>query len=93
MGASDRQLELEKLKVRAELKSADLEEDTGLIEIEAKLRAEKQSSTPAPAKGIVAILNTLPPWGRVAVLLALLGVVAASGMVGAMLSRLGWAPH
>lgn len=90
MGAKDRRIGIETISRHAELADAGLDEDTGVTEIEAKTRAEKQSSTPAPAKGIVAVLNTLPPWGRVAVLLAIVGVVAASGMVGALLTRLGW---
>lgn len=84
MGAEDRRERIDELAYRAELRSTGEDEDTGIIEMAQK------SSTPAPAKGVVAVLNTLPPWGRVAVLLAVLGVVAASGLVGAVLGRLGW---
>jgi len=89
MGADERRRARSELDIRAEMKSADLDEDTGQIEVEAISRAPK-SSTPAPARGIVAVLNTLPPWGRVAVLIGVLALLGASGVVGAVLAKLGW---
>ena len=74
-----------RLRVRREMRSAGDEEDSGLIDVEAKSRREK--SVPAPARGLKAILETLPPWGRVVFLLALLAAIVASG-VGAKLA--GW---
>jgi hypothetical protein len=77
----DRKLALEKLRVRKEMRSIDYEEDTQNIEAEAKARVEQKSDPPKSAKlavslvrPIVVVLNVLPPWGRVPVLLALIGV-------------------
>lgn len=89
MGADDRRVALEALEIRAELKSADLDENTAQIEREAVSRAPKSSSTPAPARGIVAVLNVLPPWGRVFILALLIGFLGGSGL-WALLGRLGW---
>lgn len=63
----------------------DLEEDSTVIEREA--RSRRPTSVPAPARGIVAILDKLPPWGRVIVLVVLIGAAVASG-IGAKLA--GW---
>jgi hypothetical protein len=76
---------LERLRVRREMRSMDLEEDSQVIEKEAHSRAGK--SVPATARGLVVILDKLPPWGRVIVLVVLIGAVVASG-VGAKLA--GW---
>lgn len=85
MGATeDGKRALERLRVRREMRSMDLEEDSTVIEKEAHSR---RGSVPAPARGLVAVLDRLPPWGRVVFLLALLGALVASG-VGAKLA--GW---
>lgn len=42
------------------------------------------SSAPAPLRGLFAILTLLPPWGRVLVVLAIIGAAAAGG------HTLGW---
>jgi len=91
MAASDRQLELEKLKVRAELKSADLEEDTGLIEREALSRAPKSSSQPPRAKFVLALLNAKPSWQMVIIILATLGALFGGGLLRPAFDHLmGW---
>lgn len=73
---------IERLRYRAELRSIGEEEDSALIQQEAAKRSKAPSSgPPAHAKGLVAVLNTLPPWGRVLVLLALLGALVAGGLV------------
>lgn len=89
MGADERRRARSELEIRAELKSADLEEDTGEISVEAISRAPKSSSTPAPAKGIVAILNTLPRWSR-PVVLVLVVLTLGGGGLWALLARVGW---
>ena len=76
---------LERLKVRREMRSMNEEEDSQVIEREALSR--RPQSVPAPARGIVAILDKLPPWGRVIVLVVLIGAAVASG-IGAKLA--GW---
>ena len=76
--AEERKQALERLRIRAELRSAGDEEDSQVIEQQAISRRPK--SDPAPVRGLVAILNTLPPWGRVLVVLALLAVVASGGL-------------
>jgi len=69
---------LERLKVRREMRSMDLEEDSQVIEREAKSRYPK--SIPATARGLAAILDKLPPWGRVIVLVVAIGALVASGV-------------
>jgi hypothetical protein len=81
MGAKDRQLELDKLAIRAELKSADLDEDTGQIELAAKSRAPKSSSTPPRAKFVLALLNAKPSWQMVIIILAGLAALVGGGML------------
>lgn len=78
-------------KMRGELRSADFEDDSAVIEQEAHSRhAEKGGSVPAPARGLKAILELLPPWGRVVVLLALFVLVAALAIGGALEAVKGW---
>jgi len=89
MGVEDRNLAIERLRARAELRSADLEEDTGQIEVTALSRAPKSSSTPAPARGIVAVLNTLPAWSR-PIVLVIFGLLLGGGGLWALLARAGW---
>lgn len=89
MGADERRRARTELEIRAELKSAGDDEDTGVIEREALSRAPKSSSVPAPARGLIAVLNTLPGWGRVVILALLIGFLGGSGL-WALLGRLGW---
>lgn len=89
MSSDGRRLAIERLRVRAEMRSAGDVEDSTVIEQEAQSRAPKKAdSTPAPARGIVAVLNTLPPWGRVIFLLAVVVALVSSGLTWATLS--GW---
>ena len=79
MGSADeRKQALERLRVRAEMRSAGDDEDSTVIEQQAVSRRPK--SEPPHVRGVVAILQTLPPWGRVLVLLALLAVIASGGL-------------
>lgn len=89
MDDRERKHHLEKLKVRAEMRSADELENSAVIAERAESRAPKSSSTPAPARGLVAVLNTLPPWGRV-IVLVMLGALVGSGAFGALADKLGW---
>lgn len=77
----DKALELEEARmserVRMRLDSHQ-DEDTAVIEARAK-EAVKAESTPPHAKSLVAVLNTLPGWGRVVVLLALIAALATGG--------------
>lgn len=67
---------LDRLHARAELRSAGEDEDSAVIEERALSRRPK--SDPVPVRGLVAVLNTLPPgWGRVLVVLALIAAIAA----------------
>lgn len=91
MGAKERQIELEKLAIRAELKSADLEEDTGVIEQEALSRAPKSSSTPPRAKFVLALLNAKPSWQMVTLIAVIAGALAGGGLLRPVLDRvMGW---
>lgn len=89
MAAKDRELELAKNDIRAEMRSAGDDEDTGVIEQEALSRAPKgASSIPPRGKLLLAILDRLSPVGRVIILgLTLLivgGLVYVSGAAGAI---------
>jgi hypothetical protein len=67
-------------RLRNQLLSSPEEEDTGVIESEALQRVKAgPSSTPPHANSLVAVLNTLPGWGRVVVLLALIAALATGG--------------
>lgn len=76
MDDRERKHYLEKLKVRAEMRSADELENSAVIAEKAESRAPKSSSTPAPARGLVAVLKLLPPWQRGVVVLALIAALA-----------------
>jgi hypothetical protein len=92
MAESDRNLAIERLRARAELRSADLEEDTGQIEVTALSRAPKSSSTPPRAKFVLALLNAKPSWQMVIIVLAALGALFGGGMLRPVLDHLmGWA--
>jgi hypothetical protein len=80
----------ERLKIRAEMRSHGDQEDTGVIEREALSRAPKSESHPPRSKIALRVLDTLPPWGRVIVLLAIIGALGASGLIGSLLAK--WAP-
>lgn len=80
--AEKTKLAIERLKVRAELRSADELEDTGVIEQKARQRTEappKTDSVPAHAKGLIAVLNALPAWSRPIIVLALIAAIAVPG--------------
>lgn len=82
MATDDGKVAIEALRKRAEMRSAGEEELSAVIQQEALLRAQARqtrapSSLSAPAKGIVAILNMLPPGrGRVIVVCGILGLMA-----------------
>ena len=81
----DRKLALERLRVRAEMRSIGDDENSAVIEQEALSRRPK--SVPTEARGLVAILNTLPQgWGRVVVVLALI-VAVATLIAGGKIAR------
>lgn len=87
----DREVELALLRQerRAELRSAGENELSGEIAREALSRAPKSTSTPPIARVFVVVLNTLPPWGRV-IILMMLGALAASGTLSALASKFHW---
>lgn len=74
----ERELSTERLRIRAEMRSQDLEEDTGVIHREALERQRKKESDPPSGKVRVAtaVLKLLPEgWGRVVVVLAVIAAV------------------
>jgi hypothetical protein len=99
MAADDRRLAIERLKIRAEMRSnPDEEEDTGVIDQRAAERMKPISSVP-PSKrgtigevfrGLLAVLNTLSPTGRLVFLLVLLAVLATSTSPAWFASVKGW---
>ena len=74
----DAELAIARLQARKEMRSADLDEDSAVITERA--RAKVPPSTPPVAKGLIAVLHTLPPWGRVIVALALIAALAGTGL-------------
>jgi hypothetical protein len=81
MASEDRELAIERLRVRKEMRSAGDDEDSTVIEQEALSRSPKSSSTPPRAKAVVAILNAVKtPWQAVVMLagLALLAYFVAT---------------
>jgi len=75
-------LAIERLKVRAEMRSAGEDELSDVINQRAVSRTEappKSASVPSPARGLIAVLNALPPWSRPVVVLALIAAIAVPG--------------
>ena len=92
MGADERRRARTELEIRAELKSADLEEDTGVIEQAALSRAPKSSSTPPRAKFVLAMLNAKPSWQMVIIILAAIAALFGGGMLRPVVDHvMGWA--
>ena len=92
MAREDRQRARAELEIRAELKSADEVEDTGVIEREALSRAPKSSSTPPRAKFVLAMLNAKPSWQMVIIILAALAALFGGGMLRPVVDHvMGWA--
>jgi hypothetical protein len=76
----EREIAIERLKVRAEIRSSPDEddEDTGVINLRAEQRVAKRESLPAAAKGVVAVLGGVKGWAHVAALAILVaGLLAA----------------
>lgn len=84
----------EREKALQELSDADWDERSSKIEIVLPDLKPKPDASPAPltspskrpssVKGLVVVLETMPPWGRVIVVLAIIGAAVAGG------HRLGW---
>jgi hypothetical protein len=91
MGTEERRYAVERVKVRAELRSAHEEEDSVTIDRNALERTQaKPSSTPPKAKAIAAVLNAKPSWSMVAVV-AIFAAVIVSGALGpAVKVVVGW---
>lgn len=86
---AERQHAIERIKVRAEMRSAHEIEDSEVIEREA-LSRHPHSSTPAPAKGVVAVLSAKPSWQMVAIV-AIVATAAATGALRPVVSIVtGW---
>ena len=79
------ELAIARLETRKEMRSADLDEDSAVITARAK---QKVSSAPpsgfSKARGV---LELLPPWGRVIVVLAVLALLGGSGLAAKLA---GW---
>lgn len=92
MGTEERRYAVERVKVRAELRSAHEEEDSVTIDRSALERTQHppHSSTPPRAKAIAAVLNAKPSWSMVAVI-AIVAAVIVSGALGpAVKVVVGW---
>jgi hypothetical protein len=63
--------------------SIDLEDEDSAV-INLPIAPPKKDSIPGPAKGIVAVLEVLPPWARLPALLAVIGAATYGG------HQLGW---
>lgn len=89
MAAKDRELELAKNEVRAEMRSAGDDEDSTVIDQRAADSVKSSvSSIPPRGKLLLAILDRLSPAGRVVILALMLlivgGLVYVSGAAGAI---------
>jgi hypothetical protein len=74
-GRKESDLALERLKIRAEMRSANWEEDSSVIHMQAAANMKaKESEAPSSKTNVFIIIGTavkkLPPWGTVIVLLA-----------------------
>ena len=66
----------QRLEIRADMKSCDEEEDSVVIEqrlVESQRRPRHISDAPPKVKALTRVLELLPPFGRVIVVLALIG--------------------
>lgn len=92
MAADDRKLAIERLRVRAEMRSADLEENTGEIEVAAVSRAPKSTSQPPRARFVLALLNAKPSWQMVAIVAIVVAALVGGGVLRPVLDHvMGWA--
>lgn len=84
----------ERERALQELQDAEWDERSSKIEIVLPDIPTKPDASPAPltspskrptsVKALVVVLETMPPWGRVIVVLAIIAATAATG------HRLGW---
>ena len=76
--ATDEEKAIERLKIRADLRSAGEDELSDVIQREAAVRSEKPKvdSHPAPARFFLRVLEAKPSAGAVIVALAIIAVVA-----------------
>ncbi len=76
--ATQEELKINGLKVRAEMRSAGEEELSAVIRQEAAARSEKpkSESVPAAARNVVHILRAVDSWPKVFALAMILAVVA-----------------
>lgn len=87
----ERKHALERLKVRAEMRSAGDDERSDVIDQLASERVPKSSSTPPRAKILLAILNAKPSWQMVIIILAALAALFGGGMLRPVFDHLvGW---
>jgi hypothetical protein len=88
-GGSDR-FKAERERALRALQDADWDERTSKIEIMLPHHPpppsppSQPSKRPSSIKGLVVVLEMMPPWGRVIVMLAIIGAAIAGGY------RLGW---
>lgn len=88
----ERELAIERLKIRAEMRSApDLEEDTGVIHREALTRqaAQRRPESDPPSKVsplviVLTVVRKFPAWGSVLVALAAIAAYVALKLRGAV---------
>lgn len=85
-----RQEAIARLRYRSELRSIGADEDSAVIHATAATDqpAKPPSSTPAPAKALIAVLASFPPWGRVLVALAVIAALAGSSALLGLVAKL-----
>lgn len=79
------ELAIARLETRKEMRSADLDEDSAVITERA--RSKVSSAPPSGFSKGTRLLELLPPWGRVIVVLAVIGALAGSGLAAKLA---GW---
>lgn len=82
----ERERSIERLRVRAEMRSEHEEEDTGVIHLRADERIAKRASDPPTRLGVIAVAfqfaNSFPAWGKVIVALASIAAYVALKWAG-----------
>lgn len=77
-GRRESEVAIERLRIRAEMRSEHEVEDTGVIHLRAQERVtEREGSVPAPARGIRVVLTAVDSWQKVAALLILVAGLLA----------------
>ena len=82
------ELAIARLETRKEMLSAGEEEDSAVIDLRA--RQKISSASPSGFSKAKGVLEMLPPWGRVIVVLALIVALGGSAILAKLAGWFGW---